>query len=1574
MSEADFKAAIEATLAATNFTYKFDNLSLKIDTAKNACALADGSYWVYDNDSGKVINYNPLMVEGAWGKETDSRELENAAQFKEYATGGMSDALNAYANADYSQVTYDKDTGKYSIGKAYITFANGKVSSFGTEDVGGVEISAYGTTDVTLPDFTNAFENIVSVNIAKNAVGDKLDALTETSSYGLFSEVKNDQDYVSATANGYKQTISSKSNKGISINLANLEGKLEGYFEFSPSANGGKWDIVQIRSAGAKILSVRVSEDKSKFEIRKGNANVTVNGKENADPATLSDPAGFTVKPADNGLYKVRYTFVKDSTGNYKATLLINGQTFVSDYDLGVDTLSDIYLVSGNSGARVLTIDNVIICGTPTGGSVVNVAGITLDKYETRIETIGGTETITATVTPENATNKKLVWSSSNESVATVDATGKVTAKAKGTTTITVMAPNGKTAQCVVTVGEVITMYKVTFISEGKEVDEQTAKEGGKVLKPTGVIKEGYTVKWAVGSVNGAIFDFDTPITGNLTLYAVWEEGEDPVDPPSTPTEPGEYDPPVVTPPITNAAISHFYVANESAAIEWDENNIKNTTVEYRIKGAASYTAVDKELIRQADKDTARVDILGLKQNETYEFKITTSGGKELTESAKVSAYDRSGYAHFKYNEGVGAYNNDGTLKDNALVIYVTDANKDTVMDEICAANSDVNMFKIPYSGQGKDWGGKNASGIGWWLNNNQYTSNNEASSKSGHRPSNTYDKANGGKLGFKSVDRPIVVRFIGTVNAPEGVSEYNGWDQGGIAGDNGGMARLKNLKNVTLEGVGEDAVIKGWGFHFIAGTDAVNGQGKSFEVRNLTFSEYPEDAIGMEGQQSGGKITAGVERCWIHHNTFQPGHCANPAESDKKEGDGSCDFKRGQYFTASYNWFEYCHKTNLVGSSDSSLQYNMTYHHNVWWQCGSRIPLTRQANVHFYNNYVYGNAEEKTSPYSWVSVGLSYVHSLRANCYIFSEGNYYDGCKNVTDKTGGVAKGWGNTYYACTGTNTINNTSTRDTAVSSNCAYDGTSYSSFDTNPNLFYYDASAKKTDAYVTDSVTARKECLLFAGVQKHNYEINTSMVADKDKPAAALDIGSGLTIDVTKAAVGGTVDGVKFVTAKNSSGVAKGGKGGPLATFTLASRADITLSGEAIELVREDGYWIASGSYTGTIPAGTYLITSSEKAKEGKISTLSFKSGVTDDEKVQDVIDFINAIGEVVYTEDCKNKINAAQTAYNALSAALKAKVTNAATLTEAVNKYNGFAVAPVIEAINAIGEVDATKGVLITKARTAYDKLTAEQKKLVTNYTTLTEAEEAYKSFEVAGLQNQIDSLGTLSANMTEQQMRDLLEAYDAVRIMYTDLDEEQKDEVKNYSKVTDGITALQNALKPYDVRDMIAELPEKASVTLADSAKVSAARKAYDALDAAGKEKVGDITKLTDAEAVITKLASESKYAIFDKNKTNLASDAGFTVNGSGYKGTSDTFTYNGVEYSCPLKMQQDTTVTFNTATDMKITIYLHSGGSQIISVDGTKYTASNGVIEFELKAGSHTISKGEKEAWLCYVVLSPIA
>ena len=95
------------------------------------------------------------------------------------------------------------------------------------------------------------------------------------------------------------------------------------------------------------------------------------------------------------------------------------------------------------------------ICGyvrtvTP---EIVPVSQITLNKAETSIS-VGNSETLTATVAPENAANKALIWASSDEDVATVAPDGTVTAVKAGAATITATAADGsgKSATCTVTV------------------------------------------------------------------------------------------------------------------------------------------------------------------------------------------------------------------------------------------------------------------------------------------------------------------------------------------------------------------------------------------------------------------------------------------------------------------------------------------------------------------------------------------------------------------------------------------------------------------------------------------------------------------------------------------------------------------------------------------------------------------------------------------------------------------------------------------------------------------------------------------------------------------------------------------------------------------------------------------------------------------------------------------------------------------------------------------------------------------------------------------------------------------
>ena len=581
------------------------------------------------------------------------------------------------------------------------------------------------------------------------------------------------------------------------------------------------------------------------------------------------------------------------------------------------------------------------------------------------------------------------------------------------------------------------------------------------------------------------------------------------------------------------------------------------TAVSYSGPVSGSLTGEDFEYLVRDTSDGVRVDVMGLKPG-TYTLTVTTKTGTYTQSGIEVNEQDRSGYAHYNYTDGVGAYNDDGTLKDNAIVLYVTDENKNTVT---------------------LSYGGVTVSGIGNILN-----SVGKACGEAGHETEckkvskgKTYygkGNTNQGILQLLAENNiPLVIRMVGAVSESglyktgtwaaanagliDGLTDYDCNDYGGSIGDNGHMARMKSAKDVTIEGVGTDAAMDGWGIHFMSETSTTAaGLGKSFEVRNLTFMNQPEDAIGMEGVQDGSVITAPVERCWIHNNEFYSPSITGPAESDKAEGDGSCDFKRGEYLTVSYNYFEGCHKTNLVGSSDTSLQYNLTYHHNIWKGCAARQPLGRQANMHFYNNQFIGTTD--------------YAMNTRANAYIYSEYNLFFMTKNPMDVRSGAIKSYNDSFSSCIGSMTGTVVTDKSTKVTS-----GNKYENFDTNASLSYIPSGDYQLQTSVTDAAKVLKA---YNGCMPEN--VKTSGEVTTSECSLLSYCAPGVTpINISEypyTAAPGKIS--KTVYA-----------------FTVGGTVDVTVSfaSEALTttgcLVNESGecFQVGSGTVTG-LPAGTYMI--------------------------------------------------------------------------------------------------------------------------------------------------------------------------------------------------------------------------------------------------------------------------------------------------------------------------------------------------------------------------------------------------
>ena len=512
--------------------------------------------------------------------------------------------------------------------------------------------------------------------------------------------------------------------------------------------------------------------------------------------------------------------------------------------------------------------------------------------------------------------------------------------------------------------------------------------------------------------------------------------------------------------PINTFAATSFSAAGgwfETLYAEWAGNKSDVTAVSYSGTASGSLTGDDLTYLVRQDGSNVRLDIPGLKAG-TYNLTVTTNSGTITKENIKVYEYDRSGYAHYDAHKegvtGIGAYNDDGTLKSNAVVVYVTEENKNTV--------------QLPgYTGS------QYPAGIGNILN---------------YKSEDANGVTGGGKIDIVQQLRaegiPLDVRFVGKIrggdsntsnNPPaeniKGLTGYN--TNGGTKGDNGMMIRVYKSSNVTIEGIGDDATLDGWGIQIISQTGYTS---QSFEFRNLNFTNTPEDAIGLEGTcaissspqtkewfESNGY--APIKFSWVHNNTFHQGFCKNPAESDKAEGDGSCDWKRGYGYTMAYNHYINNHKTNLIGSSSSSIQYDASLHHNWYEKVESRQPLSRQANIHIYNTYFDG--------------ATSYAISPRAHAYIFSEGNYFGACKNPVDSAkegSATVKSYNDSFAGCNGANAAQQVKNKTDKVSDSS---GNPYAGFETGSDMYEYTA---------TSPIQAKADCLNLAGVMKTASEIN------------------------------------------------------------------------------------------------------------------------------------------------------------------------------------------------------------------------------------------------------------------------------------------------------------------------------------------------------------------------------------------------------------------------------------------------------------------------------------------------------
>ena len=514
--------------------------------------------------------------------------------------------------------------------------------------------------------------------------------------------------------------------------------------------------------------------------------------------------------------------------------------------------------------------------------------------------------------------------------------------------------------------------------------------------------------------------------------------------------------------PTQPAIIKELVGLNEQIIVKTPKVFNLDYEVYYKKSTDDEYVKLDSELTLKGEEYNIAY-ILGVSAGE-YDVKVKIpAAGMEATASVSVFAQDRSGYAHFGATEGVGAYNNDGTLKEGTKIIYVTNENKNTVTYTIDGTEyvGLVNILQAQYKSDtpmlirviGKittnQWNYKNVEPrLSDGSNATDDFFENTFSAEYGENLVNLIVKMKGNGGGAKTYNyktTPTGLTDVRLTNSGSGTTTYKGSDFPKLSGKSVfdddsyyNMLEVKGSKNITIEGVGTDAEF----FQFGIGFEECS----NIEIKNITFTGYPEDAINFMGKERVDLAKHG--RYWVHNCTFNRGYNAwdISGERDKYAGDGTVDFNNVSNATLAYNHFNNPKKTMLFGSGDSQACMNMTMHHNYFYKVESRIPLGRNVNIHSYNNYF-----DQCSTCS----------DLRKNSYIFSENNYFNNCKYPFKLSSSVSKSFGD-VFASSSANGATVVTQRDKTVSATCKPDNsTNLGNFDTNSKLFYYDATGKRSD---------------------------------------------------------------------------------------------------------------------------------------------------------------------------------------------------------------------------------------------------------------------------------------------------------------------------------------------------------------------------------------------------------------------------------------------------------------------------------------------------------------------------------
>ncbi len=504
----------------------------------------------------------------------------------------------------------------------------------------------------------------------------------------------------------------------------------------------------------------------------------------------------------------------------------------------------------------------------------------------------------------------------------------------------------------------------------------------------------------------------------------------------------------------------------ESAFVKWQPvEGAESYNVYYSGEGVVEQK-IDAQLIRDYG-DYFRADVLGLKAG-SYTLRVVPvisdeEGEGAETETLTVKAHDRTGFA-FSNGRVPGAYKADGTPKDGAVILYISENTKNTITMDVTGANENPCV------------------GLQTILE------------------------------GFKkgADNRPLIVRLIGQI------TDLDYMNKGDIVIENDNNAS----GSITFEGVGDDAVADGWGIRVknasnieirnigLMNCDSNEGDNIGLQQNNdhiwVHHCDFFYGDAGSDSDQAKGDGALDCKKST--YVTFSYNHFWDSGKSNLLGlGEGTTT---GYYITYHHNWYDHSDSRHPRVRYYSAHVYNNYYDGNSKYGVGS----TMGSSVFVENNYF------KNCKYPMLtSMQGSDVYDES------KDENDYSDKPTFSKEDGGTIKAYNNHMegeqrFVPYGSPEFNNSTvdfdayvadSRDEVIGSSVvsSYGDNTYNNFDTDGDVMY--------DYSVDSPEEAKENVMAYAGrMFGGDFEWSFNNASDDKSYAVDADLKNALKTYTTK----------------------------------------------------------------------------------------------------------------------------------------------------------------------------------------------------------------------------------------------------------------------------------------------------------------------------------------------------------------------------------------------------------------------------------------------------------------------------